>query len=493
MSKKEKLSKFWNLFIDKISNHTKIYSNRTKNSENWLAGATGLRGTYLNCAVSGKYAKIKLWLYRSTEDNKKIFDFLFSKRIEIENLFGYKLSWNRMDDNKISSIIYKIDIDSYDENNWDEVFDFFIEYFPKFEKAFTPYIPKLKELVNSDDLEDDSIDDEDSEEKSSSKRSKITTIEVIIDNDKIEGEKASEIFMESIKHIINKVGYETFVKNKDSYKNFISETLDGFPKSIKSPNIHKIGNIYITTHSSTNSKKSILEKIFNFYGIEGSVSLKYRDSDDSFDDSDYEEEVEKMNVSINPFGGKENSSAICIVGESGTGKTYRVEETLRKHNHKFIIETLDPTSTGLLTQYSSGKYLTNNIGDHIINAKNDPYNLYTIVLDECHKDGYIDRINAELLQCFSRKRNGGLRFFPTNKSTDNLFETLKEKDGRRVIPDNVGFILITSKPDIIENNDDLKNRVSILNLTKEDRMKEFSIEFLTDFNKENDDTFENND
>lgn len=244
--------------------------------------------------------------------------------------------------------------------------------------------------------------------------------------------------------------------------------------------------------SKSIERRSMTQKLQNSFGAGHTIvqakeeyfsELKSLISGDSFVISEVNDKVDSILLEkpavINPFGGRCDSSAICVTGDSGAGKSYRVEQTLIKYSHKFIFETLDPTSTGLLTQYVSGKYERNNIGEFIVSAKNDSQNFYTIVLDECHKDGFIDRINAELLQCFSTKRNNGLRFFSTNKSTDHLFSELYEKDGRRVIPDNVGFILITSKADIIENNDDIKNRVDIINLEKEDREKSFDINFLT--------------
>ena len=348
---KELRSEFWSNFLTKINDVSKIYSGRTKGSEQWMSGTTGVREVHLNSVISSKYAKIELWISRTDKnENKKIFDFIFSNKEKIEKNFGQCLNWSRLDDKRSSTISFEISIDSYDKNNWESIFDFFITNFPKFENTFKAYINSIPELL--------------------------------------------------------------------------SDT--NFDISVPDKNLSKI----------------IMSKV------------------------------------TNPFGAEKESSAICVTGDSGAGKSYRVEQTLIKYNHKFIFETLDPTSTGLLTQYVSGKYERNNIGEFIVSAKNDSQNFYTIVLDECHKDGFIDRINAELLQCFSTKRNNGLRFFSTNKSTDRLFSELDEKNGRRVIPDNLGFILITSKADIIENNDDIRNRVDIINLEKEDREKSFDINFL---------------
>jgi hypothetical protein len=262
----------------------------------------------------------------------------------------------------------------------------------------------------------------------------------------------------------------------------------------------------INTNTGSNRKGQMLAKIFDNYNYSYRIDIIDKESQvilNTFvpDEKSVEkvsdnkiEVVTEIKFVKNPFGGEKNSSASCITGESGDGKSYRAEKTLKKYNHNYIFENYDPTSTGILTQYiGSGVYERNNVGEFIVKAKSDPSNYYTVVLDECHKDGFIDRINSELLQCFSTKRNDGLRFFSTNKSTDYLFVKLDEKNGRRVIPDNVGFILITSKRDIIENNDDIKNRVDIINILKEDREKDFDIKYLLKDSKQFVEQFENQD
>jgi hypothetical protein len=262
----------------------------------------------------------------------------------------------------------------------------------------------------------------------------------------------------------------------------------------------------INTNTGSKRKGQMLAKIFDNYNYLYRIDIIDKESQvilNTFIPGDKSvEKLPEVKIEVvteikfvkNPFGGEKNSSASCITGNSGDGKSYRVEKTLRENKHNFIFETYDPTSTGILTQYiGSGIYERNNVGEFVVKAKSDPSNYYTVVLDECHKDGFIDRINAELLQCFSTKRNDGLRFFSTNKSTDHLFVELDKRNGRRVIPDNVGFILITSKEDIIQNNDDIKNRIDIINLQKEDREKDFDIKYLLPSEKKIVEQFENKD
>jgi hypothetical protein len=345
---------FWDKLVPELSKVTDTIKSSRKSSQSWLSGSTGIRDFHVNCVINSKKCRIEFYLGREKEDNKKVFDFLLNKRNEIESSLNHILDFDRLSDKKCSNISFKLP--DFDSKNEEDIINFFVVNFPKFERTFSNYFEEIRILLN-----DNSIDTE------------------------------------------------------------ISE------------------NINYENEFSLNTNQTRV---------------------------------------INPFGAKRDSSSICVTGESGNGKSYRVEKTLTYNNHKFIFETLDPTSTGILTQYQSGTYLRNNVGDFIIGAQQDPTNYYTVVLDECHKDGFIDRINAELLQCLSSKRNDGLRYFQTNKITDNLFSELELRNGRRIIPDNLGFILITSKPDIIHYNDDIKNRVDVINLKLEDRDEDFTIENL---------------
>lgn len=315
---------------------------------------------------------------------------------------------------------------------------------------------------------------------------------------------AVETYLDAIDFIVKSIPYQKMCEDFNTY--FTTSEIFTHMIQKKGSTKRDRGNQFLlNVNTSSERKGSMLDKVLSNYNFDYKIEVVDKKTLNviksfSSDNTTKKEKtitvvkhIEELFVK-NPFGGDFEKSAICVTGDSGAGKSYRVEKTLSKNNHNFIFETYDPTSTGILTQYiGSGIYERNNVGDFIVKAKTDPINYYTIVLDECHKDGFIDRINSELLQCFSTKRNDGLRFFSTNKSTDNLFVSLEQKNGRRVVPDNVGFILITSKPDIIENNDDIKNRVDIINLREEDRKKDFDIKYLIKSEKIFVEQFENQD
>jgi hypothetical protein len=173
------------------------------------------------------------------------------------------------------------------------------------------------------------------------------------------------------------------------------------------------------------------------------------------------------------------SQAICVTGESGVGKTYRVERTLQQEGHEFLTVIIDSMWQHLLFDYSpiDREYRLTKVGEFIKDADKDRGRNYTLVIDECHKS--LDIINDSLLQAISLRRNEGVRFLSLNSLVDGQFGFLTSDRGRRLLPSNLGFVFISSKPDSIENTKDLSNRIDIVKLTEEHKGNDdFSIDFL---------------
>ena len=161
--------------------------------------------------------------------------------------------------------------------------------------------------------------------------------------------------------------------------------------------------------------------------------------------------------------------SICILGKSGRGKSTTIEMILdlMKVEYDFIIPTA--STTALLSQYSSKAkgYIKSRLGKMIMDANQNKGKNYIAVFDECHKSNTIEMINDELLQCISTYRNNGKRFISVDDETADLFTGLKSNKGNLLIPDNLGFIFLSSKPDVITDNSDFFNRVDIFVMTKQ--------------------------
>ena len=193
--------------------------------------------------------------------------------------------------------------------------------------------------------------------------------------------------------------------------------------------------------------------------------------------SEFIKKSEQINIPAvrNPFGGESkesgdlfNSSALFVVGESGSGKSTRILKVLRQNGHKIILIGAESASSpNLLFDYNQSEgYIPSDIGEFIISSKKDPKNFYTIVFDECHE--YIDEIKRSILHAISTKR-GEKRFFGVKKSDRHFFEDLETYETTsKIVPDNVGFIFISSKPDVFEYHADFMGRVDKVEVKRED-------------------------
>ena len=144
----KKRLEFWKSLLEKSKLKTSLHSNISPNIWSWIGTGAGRRGIGYNYVINNKYGDVELYIDRgkeSKEENKKIFDALYSHKKEIEEIFGEKLEWQRLDNRRASRIrkIYAY-ATLNDKNKWDKLQDYMIEGMIRFEKALKKYIASLK-------------------------------------------------------------------------------------------------------------------------------------------------------------------------------------------------------------------------------------------------------------------------------------------------------------------------------------------------------------
>lgn len=140
---------YWNYAIpiireENVDNET--FKNVTRSKSSWIAGTTGTSGFYISCYYYMKSAKVLMTLNKpDKETNKAAFDYLYKYKENIENNLSLKLSWNRLDDNKMSTIDIAIEnINSRDKSNWEKIAKFHAEMSDAFYKEFVPRLREFK-------------------------------------------------------------------------------------------------------------------------------------------------------------------------------------------------------------------------------------------------------------------------------------------------------------------------------------------------------------
>ena len=137
---------FWTSFIASSNKMNKLYELLSPSKDSWIAKSLG-SSIQLCLVVSKTFARTEIYLNKSKEENKKVFDQLLSQKTEIEKLLGVELLWDRIDNKNASRISFQLEnVNIENKNDWDKMILFFIEYSVKFEQCFKPFLDKIKTL-----------------------------------------------------------------------------------------------------------------------------------------------------------------------------------------------------------------------------------------------------------------------------------------------------------------------------------------------------------
>lgn len=144
----KKRLEFWKSLLEKSKLKTTLHSNISPNIWGWIGTGAGRSGLSYNYVITYKHGAVELYIDRgkeSKEENKRIFDELYSHKKEIEEIFGGKLEWERLDDRRASRIRKTFAYAGLnDKDKWEKLQNDMIAGMTGFEKALKKYISGLK-------------------------------------------------------------------------------------------------------------------------------------------------------------------------------------------------------------------------------------------------------------------------------------------------------------------------------------------------------------
>lgn len=148
-------NEFWHIFIPRFNEKSKLFSGRNialKQYDHWFSTGSGISGVHFSFLITKNYAGIELGITGGTkEENKKIFDYFYSHKDEIENLFSNRLCWERLDNKRMSRISYKLEnVSIYNKEDWERMMEFMEKNMISFEEALRKYINNYSkgEIIN---------------------------------------------------------------------------------------------------------------------------------------------------------------------------------------------------------------------------------------------------------------------------------------------------------------------------------------------------------
>jgi len=108
--------RFWTQFLEYAKRKTKLHANRSSTSHNWIGAGAGKQGLAYDYSIRKYEAQVELYIDRGKErgeENKVIFDQLFSHKPEIEEIYGEPLNWEKFEGKRACSIRKHIQIGGY--------------------------------------------------------------------------------------------------------------------------------------------------------------------------------------------------------------------------------------------------------------------------------------------------------------------------------------------------------------------------------------------
>lgn len=145
-------NEFWHKFLPKFNAKSDLFSGRSlelNQYDHWLSTGSGITGVSFSFLVTKNYAGVELAIEKSRDQkyNKKIFDYLYSYKKEIEKSFGDSLLWERLDDKNMSRISYRLEnVSIFDREDWNKMMNFLIDSMIKLENTLRVYIDKYSKM-----------------------------------------------------------------------------------------------------------------------------------------------------------------------------------------------------------------------------------------------------------------------------------------------------------------------------------------------------------
>lgn len=131
---------FWSAFIRYNKEHNGIYASSGVTLHDWLGKRVlGIKGVSVNVIAGKKVCRSEIYINTGNkEENKRIFDFYYAFRNEINPQIP-ELIWQRLDDKDACRIRIDKPLSFLKPENKEAIFDFFVTTTNQMVKAFAPY------------------------------------------------------------------------------------------------------------------------------------------------------------------------------------------------------------------------------------------------------------------------------------------------------------------------------------------------------------------
>ena len=138
--------RFWEGLIALVRGRKTRHANIKPGTYHWLGASSGIRGLGFNYVIVQEYGLVELYIDRGeASENKRILDFLLTRKEEIEQAFGRALAWDRLETKRACRIKHMVERGGYrsEESQWPSIQAEMVEMMIKLELALKPAMTAL--------------------------------------------------------------------------------------------------------------------------------------------------------------------------------------------------------------------------------------------------------------------------------------------------------------------------------------------------------------
>ena len=143
----EKRKNFWAEFIQYCRDNDGIFANNSPVGDSWIGKSIRVPyGINMNAVIGYNLARIEIYFNSGNkETNKRVFDYLYSRKEEIEAEYGQPLIWQRLTDKVTCRVKDEREYLCFDIEDKTELFAFLKDASDKMSVIFHNYILEYKE------------------------------------------------------------------------------------------------------------------------------------------------------------------------------------------------------------------------------------------------------------------------------------------------------------------------------------------------------------
>ena len=125
-----------------------LFRNVNPVSVGWRSAGSTIAKCNYNLIFAQKELRVELeFATSSIEHNKKLFDFFYARKAEIEESCGLHLHWLKLENQKLSKIVVANAVEGYNKERWLEYIQWHFEHVQKFEQLFKPYMKDAYQVI----------------------------------------------------------------------------------------------------------------------------------------------------------------------------------------------------------------------------------------------------------------------------------------------------------------------------------------------------------